>query len=97
VCLIKIELSARLGSSQAWIGFTGATGGLNECHDILSWSFEKPASDITCATTSMKGRQKLDTNTNFLSKLSYISVNDNPNFDGILKKIINTSNQKSKI
>ncbi len=32
-----------LNSGQAWLGFTGTTGGANEQHDILSWSFT-PAS-----------------------------------------------------
>ena len=38
---IDLDLAALLDSAdgKAWVGFTGATGGAWENHDILSWSF----------------------------------------------------------
>jgi hypothetical protein len=34
----KIDLVATIGSASAFIGFTAATGGLNQTHEIMSWS-----------------------------------------------------------
>ena len=39
VLAVMVDLSLVLGGPDAYVGFTGATGGLNEQHAILSWSF----------------------------------------------------------
>ncbi len=41
---IAIEDILDLSDGNAYIGFTGATGGLNQIQDILSWKFSEFAS-----------------------------------------------------
>lgn len=36
---VNVNSLLQLADGQAWIGFTGATGGAWENHDILNWSF----------------------------------------------------------
>jgi len=36
---LDLATIADLEGSQAWVGFTAATGAISEAHDILSWSF----------------------------------------------------------
>lgn len=36
---ILINIKETIGSNEAWIGFTAATGGLYQSHDILNWKF----------------------------------------------------------
>ena len=45
VLTVSIDLSTTLSlaSERAWVGFTGATGGLNETHDLLSFAFDEDA------------------------------------------------------
>jgi hypothetical protein len=38
-----IDLSAFVGTEGAYVGFTGATGGVNARQDILTWVYECPA------------------------------------------------------
>jgi hypothetical protein len=42
VLTVSVNLSAALNldAAKAWLGFTGATGGGWQSHDILSWSFQ---------------------------------------------------------
>jgi hypothetical protein len=35
-----VDLSAQVGGGPAYVGFTGATGGLNAIQDILTWTFD---------------------------------------------------------
>jgi len=37
--ITKVMVNDKIGNAQAWIGFTAATGGLNQEHLIHSWSF----------------------------------------------------------
>ncbi|MCG3123923.1 MAG: hypothetical protein GIKADHBN_02361 [Phycisphaerales bacterium] len=43
VVSVAIDLSATLSldAGRAWVGFTGATGGSTEHHDVLAWSFDE--------------------------------------------------------
>jgi hypothetical protein len=42
-----VDIPAQVGGSRAFVGFTGATGGLSEVQDVLNWKFEsRPASDF---------------------------------------------------
>ena len=36
---VNIVTKLQLGDGTAWVGFTGATGGLTEVHDIQNWHF----------------------------------------------------------
>lgn len=36
---VNIEETLNLKTSEIYVGFTAATGGLSENHDILSWEF----------------------------------------------------------
>jgi glucose/arabinose dehydrogenase len=40
---VDLQATLSLGSQSAWLGFTAATGGLNETHDILSFHFDEDA------------------------------------------------------
>ncbi len=46
---VDVDLSAVLGS-QAYVGFTAATGGLNEHHDVEAWSFKMGDPDFLAGT-----------------------------------------------
>jgi hypothetical protein len=37
-----VDLSAEVGASSAWVGFTGATGGVYSKQDIYSWMVQSP-------------------------------------------------------
>jgi len=39
------------GGSNAWVGFTGATGGLDDYQDVLSWTFSPQAQSQTSSVT----------------------------------------------
>jgi glucose/arabinose dehydrogenase len=43
VLVVPVDLSTWLSLDQgrAWVGFTGATGGLAEVHDLLAWSYDE--------------------------------------------------------
>jgi hypothetical protein len=42
-----IDIPAQVGGGEAFVGFTGATGGLSAVQDVLSWSFQsRPVSDV---------------------------------------------------
>jgi len=41
VLSVNLNLASLLGTSNAWIGFTAATGGLNQAHVIKSWSLHQ--------------------------------------------------------
>jgi peptide-N4-(N-acetyl-beta-glucosaminyl)asparagine amidase len=41
ILTLPIDLSKTITSPSAWVGFTAATGGLNETHDILSCTLEE--------------------------------------------------------
>ncbi|MEE2941670.1 MAG: hypothetical protein VX460_14885, partial [Planctomycetota bacterium] len=38
---LDIASTLSLGGGEAWVGFTAATGGLNQTHDVLSWTFDE--------------------------------------------------------
>ncbi len=40
---LDISTTLQLASGRAWVGFTGATGGLSETHDVLNFSFDEDA------------------------------------------------------
>ena len=40
VMTINIDLSAYLEGPNAWLGFTGSTGGVTQTHEVISWSLE---------------------------------------------------------
>jgi hypothetical protein len=46
---VALDLADRIGlaDGQAWVGFTAATGGGWQTHDILNWQFNSPASPAT--------------------------------------------------
>jgi len=101
VCSTKIEISKLINSESAWIGFTGATGGLNQRQDILSWKFQISSASLadTPSQISTNVPSQISTHTpsplsvaNTPSQLSSIisntyMVSDKPNFAGIMKKI----------
>jgi Legume lectin domain len=35
----SIDVPTQLGTTTAWVGFTGGTGGSTDDHDVLQWSF----------------------------------------------------------
>lgn len=37
-----IDIPAKVGAATAWVGFTGATGGLNARQEIVNWSYTNP-------------------------------------------------------
>eukprot|EP01129_Flabellula_baltica_P000356 TRINITY_DN10381_c0_g1_i1.p1 TRINITY_DN10381_c0_g1~~TRINITY_DN10381_c0_g1_i1.p1 ORF type:complete len:840 (-),score=148.00 TRINITY_DN10381_c0_g1_i1:12-2291(-) len=39
MCSLDIDIPMLVGGNEAWIGFTGATGGLNQNHSILNWRY----------------------------------------------------------
>ncbi len=39
-----------LPSGTAYVGFTAATGGLSQAHEVLSWTFVSTAAAVTCET-----------------------------------------------
>jgi hypothetical protein len=39
---VDLESTLNLDGGQAWVGFTAATGGAKENHDLLNWSFTEP-------------------------------------------------------
>jgi extracellular elastinolytic metalloproteinase len=42
-----IDIAAQVGGDAAFVGFTGATGGLSAVHEVLSWTFDgAPEPDI---------------------------------------------------
>ena len=42
-----IDIPAQIGGSQAFVGFTGGTGGLSAVQEVLSWTFQsQPESDF---------------------------------------------------
>lgn len=86
VLIVNTDLSSLLNLSDgnAWVGFTGSTGGFSENNDILSWTFA-PANVPTPIdqdlTTSPPG-QTVQTNYLFGSynhKLQYSGSNDGDN------------------
>jgi glucose/arabinose dehydrogenase len=40
---LDLPATLSLAGDQAWVGFTGATGGLSESHDILNFNFDEDA------------------------------------------------------
>ena len=44
---LDIASTLSLGGGEAWVGFTAATGGLTQTHDVLSWTFDESASAPT--------------------------------------------------
>ena len=44
-----VNIPQIIGSSQAWVGFTGSTGGLSSSQKILSWTYTAQASPATTA------------------------------------------------
>jgi hypothetical protein len=49
VLTVSVDLAEKLGlvGGQAWVGFTAATGGGWETHDILNWNFDVPSVPAT--------------------------------------------------
>lgn len=41
---LDIASTLSLGGGGAWVGFTAATGGLTQVHDVLSWTFDEASS-----------------------------------------------------
>ena len=35
-----VDLAAQVGGGTAYVGFTGATGGFNAAHDVLTWTYD---------------------------------------------------------
>uniref|UniRef100_A0A6B2KXB5 PUL domain-containing protein n=1 Tax=Arcella intermedia TaxID=1963864 RepID=A0A6B2KXB5_9EUKA len=87
VCEAKIDLSQKLDSTSAWIGFTAATGGINQFHNILNWTFYYESDDISCSTNPPSQP----------SKVPYQQIADKTNFPGMTKKLVefNTLNATS--
>jgi hypothetical protein len=57
-----VSLSTLINSSNAWVGFTGGTGGGDDTQDVLSWTFTPqaqsqtaPVTPITTATYTYNG------------------------------------------
>jgi len=48
----SLDLSALVGT-QAYVGFSGSTGGLNNVHDILSWDYQPTVPIITPPGTDL--------------------------------------------
>jgi glucose/arabinose dehydrogenase len=38
---LQLDTLLTLDNGKAWVGFTGATGGLAEAHDVLDWTFDE--------------------------------------------------------
>jgi len=78
--VISVNLSTQLSlnNGNAWVGFTGATGGSIESNDILSWTFS-PATVPTMITQNLiSSPQTTDTNYIYGSynhKLQYQNAN----------------------
>lgn len=47
VCSTKVDISKLINSEKAWFGFSAATGGLNQRHEISSWKLQVPTSSIS--------------------------------------------------
>jgi hypothetical protein len=59
-----VNLQAIIGSDTAWVGFTGATGGLNAVQDVQTWVFNPgvtaPAAPDQLQVTSASGANAVD-------------------------------------
>ncbi len=44
---LDIDAELSLNDGTAWVGFTGATGGISQNHDVRSWSFDEATSVAT--------------------------------------------------
>jgi hypothetical protein len=56
---VDLATTLRLADGQAWVGFTAATGGRSQVHDIRSFSFTGAAAKPTNFSAQMKGGQEV--------------------------------------
>ena len=49
--VFPVNIPSLVGSSTAWVGFTGGTGGFAASQNVLSWSYVSPAQPFTAAPT----------------------------------------------
>jgi hypothetical protein len=61
VLTVPVDLATTLGLSdgQAWVGFTAATGGRSQVHDIRAFSFTGAAATPTTFSTELEGGQEV--------------------------------------
>jgi LysM repeat protein len=49
--VFPVNIPSIVGGSTAYVGFTGATGGLTATQNVLSWSYVSPAGNVVAAPT----------------------------------------------
>jgi len=69
---IQLNLENIIGSETAYVGFTGATGGLNESHDILTWCLSQESS-----TEKISDQENEDSEEALLAEALRMSIENN--------------------
>ncbi|MGD0098492.1 MAG: chitobiase/beta-hexosaminidase C-terminal domain-containing protein [Terracidiphilus sp.] len=49
--VFPVNIPSMVGGSTAYVGFTGATGGLTATQNVLSWTYVSPAGNVAAAPT----------------------------------------------
>jgi hypothetical protein len=93
VLTVPVELATTLSlaDGQAWVGFTAATGGRSQTHDISSFSFTGTAAKPTNFSAQMDGGQEVPPRTTATTGHAIFHLRDETHLDFTLN-LLNVKN-----